>query len=211
MHIGPVMNNKKINVFVVLGMVIILLTSSVAEAKVRHSSVEKILGQKKAVVAEQVLSSPNTDMFICPSLILGRCDFNDAFGWRIHPKSHRAKLHMGIDLGADSGSMLFAPADGKVVFKGRKGGYGKAIIIDHGYGWQTKYAHLSEFMVKEGQTIHKGDLIGFIGSTGVSTGPHLHFEIIYAGVQVDPVKYFAQLEMLNTHYAWANFSFSRFW
>jgi murein DD-endopeptidase MepM/ murein hydrolase activator NlpD len=98
------------------------------------------------------------------------------FGWRTHPLTGLRRFHSGVDLGAPSGTPIVAASTGTVVSAGWKGGYGKAIVIQHNNMQQTLYGHLSEISVQEGQTIEQGTVIGLVGSTGNSTGPHLHFE-----------------------------------
>jgi murein DD-endopeptidase MepM/ murein hydrolase activator NlpD len=102
-----------------------------------------------------------------------------AFGWRLHPITGNQRFHNGIDLGAETGAPVVAVHDGQVVTANAMGGYGLTVIIDHHKpAWQTLYAHLSQLAVQPGQPVRQGDLIGFVGSTGNSTGPHLHFEIL---------------------------------
>ncbi|MDQ3147282.1 MAG: M23 family metallopeptidase, partial [Actinomycetota bacterium] len=111
------------------------------------------------------------------------------FGNRTHPIYGDVRLHAGMDFGAPSGTVIFAAGDGVVVAAGRRGGYGNAVIIDHGNGLATLYGHQRLFIVKEGQRVRKGDAIGEVGSTGNSTGPHLHFEVRRLGAPVDPLAY----------------------
>jgi murein DD-endopeptidase MepM/ murein hydrolase activator NlpD len=112
-----------------------------------------------------------------------------SFGYRVSPTRNGIEFHYGIDLAAPSGTPIYAPAAGTVVFSDWNGGYGRLIIIDHGYGIKTLYAHNSQNLVKVGETVKRGELIGRLGSTGVSTGPHTHFEIRQNNVPVDPVKF----------------------
>lgn len=113
------------------------------------------------------------------------------FGFRIHPVYKLRKMHTGIDFAATIGTPIYATADGKVdVADVRFSGYGKVVEIDHGFGYRTRYAHMHEFAVHPGQAIKRGDLIGYVGNTGLSTAPHLHYEVIINGSQVDPVHYF---------------------
>ncbi|MGD1898008.1 MAG: murein hydrolase activator EnvC family protein [Phormidesmis sp.] len=111
------------------------------------------------------------------------------FGSRFHPVLGYSRFHAGTDFGAASGSPIRAAETGVVIFSGWYGGYGNAVILDHGDGLTTLYAHASRLYVAEGDTVRKGDTIAAIGSTGLSTGPHLHFEVRRAGEPVDPLNY----------------------
>lgn len=110
------------------------------------------------------------------------------YGWRVHPITGRWTLHTGIDFGAPSGRHIHACRGGTVVRANWYGGYGNAIIIDHGGGMQTLYGHQSGFAVGHGQRVSAGQHIGYVGSTGNSTGPHLHFEVYINGRTVDPAR-----------------------
>lgn len=111
------------------------------------------------------------------------------YGYRIHPIFGTRKLHTGIDVGAGTGTPIYAAGKGVVIEAGWTGGYGKAVIIDHGGGIATLYAHTSELYVHPGQPVKRGQLIAAIGSTGYSTGPHLHFEVRQNGSPVDPLAF----------------------
>lgn len=114
------------------------------------------------------------------------------FGMRMHPIHGFRKMHTGLDMQANTGTAVHASADGIVKLSGTsRGGYGKQIEIDHGgYGYVTKYAHLSEIAVEQGAKVKRGDVIGYTGNTGLSKGPHLHYEIIKNGGKIDPIDYF---------------------
>lgn len=113
------------------------------------------------------------------------------FGWRTHPIYKVKKMHTGIDFAASIGTPIYATADGTIAEVSVKySGYGKMVEIDHGFGYHTRYAHMHEFVVRPGQNIKRGDLIGYVGNTGLSTAPHLHYEVLIKGDQVDPVHYF---------------------
>ncbi len=114
------------------------------------------------------------------------------FGYRIHPIYKVKKFHEGLDFVASTGARVYATGDGVVTHAARNiaDGYGNKIIIDHGFGYKTVYAHLSGYKVREGQKVKRGDLIGFVGNTGLSSGPHLHYEVVRNNVQVNPVYYF---------------------
>jgi hypothetical protein len=118
------------------------------------------------------------------------------FGSRIDPFLGRRAMHTGIDFRASTGTPVLAAAAGRVVRAGRLGGYGNLIEIDHGGGYTTRYAHLSRIDVKRGQTVSPGELIGAAGSTGRSTGPHLHYETRIKGRAVDPTPFVRAAELL---------------
>ena len=111
------------------------------------------------------------------------------YGWRTHPIWGTSILHSGIDIGVDEGTPVHAADGGVVVLSGWISGYGYAVIIDHGNGISTLYGHNSELAVSEGQTVSKGSVIAYAGSTGNSTGPHVHFEVRQNGEPVDPMGY----------------------
>lgn len=113
------------------------------------------------------------------------------FGVRIHPIYKVKKMHTGIDFAAPIGTPIYATADGKVEEVSVKfSGYGKMVVIDHGFGYKTRYAHMHDFAVRTGQNIKRGELIGYVGDTGISTAPHLHYEVMLNGVLINPVHYF---------------------
>ncbi len=113
------------------------------------------------------------------------------WGWRIHPIYKTRKFHYGMDFTAPTGTEIYATGDGKVIqVKKSKRGYGNKIVIDHGFGYRTLYGHLSRFNVKRGQKVKRGDVIGFVGSTGLSTAPHLHYEVQQNGKKVNPLNYY---------------------
>ncbi len=113
------------------------------------------------------------------------------FGLRVHPIYKVKKMHTGIDFAASIGTPIYATADGKVVeVSVRFSGYGKMVEIDHGFGYKTRYAHMHGFAVRQGQTVKRGDLIGYVGNTGLSTAPHLHYEVMLNGFHINPVHYF---------------------
>lgn len=109
------------------------------------------------------------------------------FGYRYHPIYHRTMFHEGIDIANKSGTGIYAAGKGKVTFVGYKSGYGKTVIVSHGYGFETLYAHTREILVSEGDSVEKGQLIAEMGSTGSSTGTHLHFEVHKNGELIDPL------------------------
>lgn len=123
-----------------------------------------------------------------------RCKVVSGFGYRYHPILHYRRMHTGIDLTARKGTPIYATGDGVVKVAGKNvsdfSGYGVVCVIDHGYGMQTLYAHMSGLKVKNGQRVKRGEMIGTVGSTGLSQGSHLHYEVIQNGQKVNPVYYF---------------------
>lgn len=112
------------------------------------------------------------------------------FGMRYHPIYKVAQFHPGIDFAAPHGTPIYATADGVVKKANYNAGYGNAVVLDHGYNYKTMYAHMSSFKVKEGQKVKRGECIGYVGSTGFSTAPHVHYEVHYKGDPVNPVYFF---------------------
>lgn len=112
--------------------------------------------------------------------------FSSAFGERFHPIDKVKKRHYGLDISAPKDVPVHVSAGGKVTFTGYSSGYGKYIIVSHKYGFTTKYAHLNEILTKENAIVSKGDIIGRVGSTGKSTGAHLHYEVIKNNKHIDP-------------------------
>jgi murein DD-endopeptidase MepM/ murein hydrolase activator NlpD len=113
------------------------------------------------------------------------------FGYRIDPLYKDFRLHAGLDFSAPTGTPIYATSDGVVQTAGfNTDGYGNKVVINHGYGFQTLYAHMVRVKAKAGQTVKRGEVIGYVGSTGKSTGSHLHYEVIKRGAKVDPVYYF---------------------
>jgi murein DD-endopeptidase MepM/ murein hydrolase activator NlpD len=112
-----------------------------------------------------------------------------SFGERIDPFNGEGAFHSGVDIGSSYGQQVIAPADGVVTFADFMGGYGKAVMLDHGHGISTRYGHLSGYAVTPGQHLHRGDVIGYVGLSGRSTGPHLHYEVRINDTPVNPYKY----------------------
>ncbi len=124
-----------------------------------------------------------------PSIFPVRGLMGNGYGWRRDPFTGMRDFHQGLDIVAPMGTKVMAPADGIVTRVGQSGGFGNCIFISHGYGIITRFGHLSAFNVKVGQRVKRGDVLALVGSTGRSTGPHLHYEVLVHQRNVDPVKY----------------------
>jgi murein DD-endopeptidase MepM/ murein hydrolase activator NlpD len=155
----------------------ILIQQKIAEQKAKEAA--------RAKTASKNVIIPGTGIFAFPS----DAPTSSPFGWRIHPILGYRRFHAGLDFAADYGSTIRAADSGTVIFAGWYGGYGKAVIISHSKGITTLYGHTSELYVSEGQTVQKGQAIAAVGSTGLSTGPHLHFEVRRNGTPIDPANY----------------------
>lgn len=147
-----------------------------------ESEIEKIASQSVVNGESQVISSGSWP-------VPGYSRISSPYGYRIHPIFNTKKMHTGIDIPAPTGTPTVSIDSGKVIFAGIKGGYGKTVMIQHDDGKVTLYAHNSELTVSAGQRVQKGQVIAKIGSTGNSTGPHLHFEVRINGKHVNPVPY----------------------
>ena len=112
------------------------------------------------------------------------------FGNRVHPIYKTVKVHTGIDFTASKGTPIYATGDGVIKEVKRDGGYGLHVIISHGFGYQTLYGHMSATSVKAGERIKRGQMIGKVGSTGLSVAPHLHYEVMKGGVKINPIDFF---------------------
>ncbi|MCL4478331.1 MAG: M23 family metallopeptidase [Deltaproteobacteria bacterium] len=153
-----------------------LLSKTGIEEQSLHQIYEGILDKKDILLAT-------------PSIWPARGWITSPFGMRIDPFTGKRALHEGIDIATQTGNPVIAPANGIVTHAGPDDGFGNAVIIDHGYGVTTLYGHLSRVDVKVGQIVKRGQLIGNIGDTGMSTGPHLHYQVMINGVPVNPMRY----------------------
>ncbi|MEE9218811.1 MAG: M23 family metallopeptidase [Acidobacteriota bacterium] len=138
---------------------------------------------------EKVYQDQSLLLASTPSILPVKGILGHGFGWRRDPFTGQRELHKGIDISAPTGRKVVAPADGIVIRTTRIQGYGRVVYLSHGNGITTRYGHLSELNVKLGQKIKRGEVIAFVGSTGRSTGPHLHYEVLVHKKKVDPMKY----------------------
>lgn len=147
----------------------------------------------------QATDSGEPDMFggvsVPSRMPLDDMVLTSSYGMRNHPVLGSRRKHNGVDLAAAHGTPVFATADGKVEMAKRFGSYGNYVQIGHGGEYETRFAHLASYTVAEGDTIRKGDLIGYVGSTGRSTGPHLHYEVRIEGAPVDPRPYMMEAQL----------------
>jgi murein DD-endopeptidase MepM/ murein hydrolase activator NlpD len=170
------------------------LVNRLKHDRVSYEAAENQLARESSQIGStirSILSKSNqtvsyaTGGFIRP--ISGRITSN--YGWRRHPIFGSSKFHTGVDISAPYGTAIRVANSGKVIYTGWYGGYGKVVIVDHGKGVTTLYAHLSSYSVGNGQAVSKGQVIAREGSTGYSTGPHLHFEVRINGRHVNPFGY----------------------
>jgi hypothetical protein len=140
--------------------------------------------------ATESLAAGNERLAATPSIMPTRGRISSRFSAsRIHPILSHARAHTGIDITAPRGTPILATANGRVVEVGHKGNYGQTVVIDHGYGYRTLYAHASRTMVRQGQRVVRGQKIAEVGSTGLTVGPHLHYEVLVNGRPVNPLNY----------------------
>lgn len=150
------------------------------EIKIREKSMSELV---------EYLEDRRSLFMATPSIWPTRGFITSEFGWRKDPISGVTEFHEGIDISSPYGTQVRSAAEGVVIEAGPDAGYGRVVVIDHGYGIVTRYAHLLRSFVVVGQKVKKGDVIGAVGSTGKSTGPHVHYEVRIDGVPVNPLKY----------------------
>ena len=160
-------------------------TSSVVTSSLHRPPAPAIL--PVARLASPASLAPARPAAVPSGLPVAATAFTSGFGMRAHPLLGGLRAHSGIDLAARSGSPIVATSDGAVSMAGWYGGYGLFVALEHGGGMQTRYGHMSRLNVAAGQQVRRGEVIGFVGSTGLSTGPHLHYEIRVNGQAVNPV------------------------
>ena len=157
--------------------------------KIDEAVKDSMLKEQSVMELWESLSDSQSILAATPSIRPARGPIGSRFGFRIDPINGKTKMHAGLDIVASPGTLVRAPADGVVSFAGWDEQYGKLVSIDHGYGVLTRYAHNSQIFVQVGQKVSKYDVISATGSTGRSTGPHLHYEVRVNGIPVDPANY----------------------
>lgn len=170
--------------------IVIETSKRIDELTIRYYNVSKSLDMitEQAIYKKDFLASVPS---ISPLSDRNFKRFASGFGFRLHPIYKTRKMHTGIDLTAPTGTSVYATGKGVVTKVGSStGGFGNVVMVDHGYGYTTIYAHLSQFSVKENQKLNRGDIVGTVGSTGRSVAPHLHYEVRYYDKPVNPINYY---------------------
>lgn len=171
-----------------------LRAADLAPVSAHRDEVDKMSFESRRLAADLSLLEKKLDertkiFSSTPSIAPVRGILTDGFGGRRDPFTGERGSHQAVDISSDTGQPVRAPADGIVVKAERAGGYGNVIFITHGNGYSTRYGHLSKFNVKPGDRVHRGEVIGFVGSTGRSTGPHLHYEVRRYNDPVNPLEF----------------------
>ena len=173
---------------------LLTLSDAEREAVVTETEVDRLLKLsqfelEKYGEVEEALQGLKDRLAHTPSIWPTQGWISRGYGMKFDPFTGMKQMHRGIDIANHRGTPIVATADGRVKRVGTSGGLGKTVVIDHGYGFQTRYGHLSEIKVVRGQRVKRGDVIGLMGSTGYSTGPHLHYEVLRGGRPLNPLKY----------------------
>ena len=163
---------------------------------VRALQRQAVLQAKSLEELSQILEGQTIKLAHTPSVspIKGRAWITSLFGIRRDPFTKRRRMHEGLDLAARPGTSIIATADGRVRFSGSKGTWGRVVIINHGYGFETRYAHNKRNLVKTGQEVKRYDQVAELGSSGRATGPHVHYEVNKLGKPVNPMLHIVNLE-----------------
>jgi murein DD-endopeptidase MepM/ murein hydrolase activator NlpD len=156
-----------------------------------YSEIDKMLDGKIAMWASKPAIQPLSNEHLTY--------LHTKYGPRMHPILGFIREHKGLDFSADIGTPVYATGDGKVKTAYYSESLGNVIFIDHLYGYETRYAHLSKFRVNNGQEVKRGEIIGYVGDTGLSGGPHLHYEVLYQGEHINPINFF-QRDLNNQEY-----------
>ena len=158
-------------------------------SKLDNMSAEATKHEQSLQELQEYFQDQKSLLASAPSIWPARGFVTSDFGHRLDPYTAARVMHKGLDIAAQPGTSVVAPADGTVVFASTEGGYGNVLVIDHGYGIKTRYGHLQQILVKAGQKIHRGDKVALSGNTGRSTGPHVHYEVRVNGIPQNPRKF----------------------
>jgi murein DD-endopeptidase MepM/ murein hydrolase activator NlpD len=155
----------------------------------------RMVGQSESFEEVMKLAKAKEKMLASTPAILPISDndltrVSSGYGYRMDPVYKTRKMHWGMDFTAPTGTEIYASGDGIVEKAEWTGGYGQTVLINHGFGYKSQYAHMNAYNVKKGQKVKRGDVVGFVGSTGKSTAPHLHYEILHNGKKINPVNYY---------------------
>jgi len=175
----------------ILGLVILAYTNLIMEKNARTNHeiqfIKKvIIGDKLSSLTSKVELAAEEEIIFMDNIPIKNGNISSKYGIRKDPFNGRKRMHYGIDIAAQSGTNIYPLGKGKVIFSGRKAGYGNLVEILHGTAIVSRYAHIKKSLVKKGQIVSKKDIIAKVGSTGRSTGPHLHLEIAINGETLDP-------------------------
>jgi murein DD-endopeptidase MepM/ murein hydrolase activator NlpD len=167
------------------------LDAAISRIGARARRLSALLPERRASLAALVagLEDRREQLAATPSIWPANGYVTSGYGFRTSPFTGRRQFHAGIDIAADFGTPIVAPASGRVVFAGRRGAFGRVVEIDHGYGVRTIYGHTDEIFVRAGQRVERGMRIAAVGSSGRSTGPHVHYQVKAAGRTVNPADY----------------------
>ncbi|MDN5205552.1 M23/M56 family metallopeptidase [Fulvivirgaceae bacterium BMA10] len=182
---------KKLRYLVVLPVLLLLISAFALKREDEIIIAKHLPDQFKFDISIYTETAQDKVPSILPLAENSIVRLSSGFGMRFHPIKKVKKMHLGIDLSAPVGTEIFATADGEVaLIKNQDTGYGKQILLEHGDHYSTRYAQLNDFTVEMGDKVKKGDVIGYVGSSGTSTAPHLHYEVLKDGKRVDPEDYF---------------------
>lgn len=189
-HLKPVSIKSIILLLCLVSIFPIGILAKVHPESNGNTNIDSVLSQEQVGQARSTNSAVLTaKLAATPSIWPTTGPISSGFGWRNAPIEGASETHQGIDIASNIGVPVVAAADGKVVKSGWEAGYGNIVQLDHGNGIETIYGHNSQLVVTTGQSVKKGQLIAYVGSTGVSTGPHVHYEVRVNNSAVDPMKY----------------------
>ncbi len=165
-----------------------------ALARKMHNFLEQLSTQSKLESIRQkelleLVQDKQQILASTPSIWPTQGWISSEFGYRISPFTGQREFHKGLDISGPEGTPIIAPAEGVAIFTGKNGAYGLSLVLDHGNGITTRYAHLLKIVIKKGEKVKRGEIIAYMGNTGRSTGPHLHYEVRLNGVPVNPLRY----------------------